>query len=95
LQSRTTPTNSMETFREMPDTQLTAPFELRHLVSGATIHAYVAEAAALGFVRDVIRVRGRNDAACFALICIDKDNVVHSMAEGEALVARALEDRVL
>jgi hypothetical protein len=79
----------------MPDGRRITSFELRHLASGATIHVYVSEAAALAFVRDVIRVRGHHDAARFGLSYLDECNVVQSTIEAGALVARALEDRVL
>jgi hypothetical protein len=70
-------------------------FELRHLLSGAVIRNYASEGAALAFVRDVVRVRGHRDAARFALTYTNEHRVVQRVAEAEALVARALEDRVL
>jgi hypothetical protein len=59
------------------------------------IRAYAHEGAALGFVRDVIRLRGHQDAAQFELRTLHPGAQTIVLAEGEQLVKRALEDRVL
>src|SRR5438067_5263725 len=46
---------------------LTVVFELHRRDSGGLVRAYATEAAALAFVRDVIRIGGRDQATCFAL----------------------------
>ena len=68
-------------------------FELRHLDSGKLIHQYRTEGAALAFVRDVVRVAGRERAARFTLEERDTGGQSHNLATGAALVQRALEDR--
>ena len=45
----------------------TVVFELRRRDTGSLVHAYATEGAALAFVRDVIFIGGRDQAACFAL----------------------------
>jgi hypothetical protein len=44
-------------------------------------------------VRDVFRIGGREQAACFALHERDEQDQVRTLSEGAALVRRALEDR--
>jgi hypothetical protein len=68
-------------------------FELRHLDSGKLIHQYRTEGAALAFVRDVVRVAGRERAARFMLEERDMNGETHTLATGASLVERALEDR--
>ena len=68
-------------------------FALRHLDSGKLIHQYRTEGAALAFVRDVIRVGGRERAARFSLEERDMNGETHTLATGASLVQRALEDR--
>src|SRR4051794_22828409 len=68
-------------------------FELRHLNSGTLVHSYMTEGAALAFVRDVIRIAGRDRAAGFTLEERDERGDVRALASGEKLVRRALEDR--
>ena len=68
-------------------------FELRRLDTGGLIHQYATEGAALAFLRDVIRVAGREQAACFALGQQDERRQVRTVVQGAALVRRALEDR--
>jgi ATP-dependent 26S proteasome regulatory subunit len=68
-------------------------FELRRLDTGGLVHQYVTEGAALAFVRDVFRIGGREQAACFALQERDEQGQVRTLSEGPALVRRALEDR--
>jgi uncharacterized membrane protein len=68
-------------------------FELRRLETGGLVHQYATEAAALAFLRDIIRVAGREQAARFALQQRDAEAQVRTLAEGAALVRRALEDR--
>jgi len=71
----------------------TVVFELRRRDTGSLVHAYATEGAALAFVRDVILIGGRDQAACFALEARDKRGQTCRLAEGPALVQRALEDR--
>jgi hypothetical protein len=68
-------------------------FELRRLDTGGLVHRYAPEGAALAFMRDVVRIAGREQAACFALDQRDERGQVRTLAEGAALVRRALEDR--
>ena len=68
-------------------------FELRHLDTGKLVHRYPTEGAALAFVRDVIRVSGRDQAARFSLEEADETYAVHTVSSGASLVQRALEDR--
>ena len=68
-------------------------FELRRADTGSLIHRYTTEGAALAFVRDVIRIGGRQEAAGFALDERNEQGQTRTLAEGDALVQRALEDR--
>jgi hypothetical protein len=72
---------------------LSVVFELRRRDTGSLVHAYPTEGAALAFVRDVVRIGGRDQAACFALDQRDERGQLRRLAEGAALVRRALEDR--
>ncbi len=67
------------------------PFHLRRR-TGERIHTYQTEGAALVFVRDVIRVNGHQAAAQFALDSEDEQGQTRVIAEGMALVRRALQD---
>jgi predicted ArsR family transcriptional regulator len=71
----------------------TVRFELRRRDTGSLVHAYATEAAALAFVRDVVRIGGREQATGFALDAWDEHDQTRTLAEGLALVQRALEDR--
>jgi hypothetical protein len=71
----------------------TVVFELRRRDTGSLVHAYPTEGAALAFVRDVVRIGGRDQAACFALDQRDEQDQTRRLAEGLALVQRAVEDR--
>lgn len=71
----------------------TVVFELRRRDTGGLVHAYHTEGAALAFVRDVIFIGGRDQAACFALEVRDELGQIRTLAEGPALIQRALEDR--
>ena len=68
-------------------------FELRRRDTGGLVHAYATEGAALAFVRDVIFIGGRDQAICLALEVRDELGHTRTLAEGLALVQRALEDR--
>ncbi len=57
------------------------------------MHQYETEGAALAFVRDVVRVAGREQAASFALYEQDSEGREQPIAEGADLVSRALQDR--
>jgi ATP-dependent 26S proteasome regulatory subunit len=70
-------------------------FDLRRLDTGALVHHYATEGAALAFVRDVVRIAGHKQAATFALDERDADGDVLTIAEGADLVRRALQDRAL
>ena len=63
------------------------------LDTGGLVHRYDSEGAALAFVRDVVRVVGHRQAACFALDEKDREGREHTIAEGANLVLRALQDR--
>jgi hypothetical protein len=73
--------------------QQSVQFELRRTDTGGLVHRYDTEGAALAFVRDVVRVAGHQQAACFALDQQDSDGHRHAVAEGADLVERALQDR--
>jgi hypothetical protein len=68
-------------------------FELRRLDTGGLVRRYATESAALAFVRDVIRVGGRERAAGFVLEQHDDQNQTRVIAAGPELVQRAVEDR--
>lgn len=68
-------------------------FELRQLDNGKLVHVYVSEGAALAFLRDVLRVGGREQAAGFTLEQRDDQGGNHVVASGPALLQRAIEDR--
>lgn len=68
-------------------------FELRRRDTGNLVHAYATEGAALAFVRDVVRIGGREQAASFVLDQRDERGQLRRLADGVALVRRALEDR--
>jgi hypothetical protein len=68
-------------------------FELRRLDTGGLVHRYDSEGAALAFVRDVVRVVGHQQAACFALDQKDWEGHEHTIAAGADLVLRGLQDR--
>ncbi len=68
-------------------------FELRRVDTGSLVHQYTTEGAALAFVRDVVRIGGREQAACFGLAERDEWSQIRTLAEGVVLVRRALEDR--
>ena len=68
-------------------------FDLRRRDTGGLVHHYAAESAALAFVRDVVRIAGREQAARFILDEQDVRNQTRTVAEGLALVQRAIEDR--
>jgi hypothetical protein len=68
-------------------------YQLRHLDTGALVRTYDKEGAALAFMRDVIRLGSRGAASRFALTYEDEHGDVRAIAEGDALITRALEDR--
>jgi hypothetical protein len=47
----------------------------------------------LAFLRDVVRIAGREQAACFAMDELDARGQTRPLAKGMGLVLRALEDR--
>jgi hypothetical protein len=69
-------------------------YELWHLESAAPIHTYVSEVAALAFVRDVVVFGGRDIGARLQLFLVDASGL-SVVAEGEELMRRAIEDRLL
>jgi hypothetical protein len=68
-------------------------YHLRYLRTGDLIRSYDRESAALGFVRDVVRLASSQSAAQFALDYEDEQGLTSRVAEGRLLVTRALEDR--
>jgi hypothetical protein len=64
-------------------------FELRRSDTGGLVRRYATEGAALAFVRDVIRVAGREPAAGFVLEERDERNQTRFIAVGPELVQRA------
>jgi hypothetical protein len=68
-------------------------FELRLLDTGKLVHDYNTEDAALAFVRDVVRVGGREQAARFVLEERAESGETRTVAHGAALVQLAIEDR--
>ena len=71
----------------------TLVFQLRRLDTGGLVHRYDTEGTALAFVRDVVRVAGHEQAACFALYEEDSEGRERPISEGADLVWRALQDR--
>lgn len=61
-------------------------FELRDRDSGTLVHRYTNEGGALGFVRDVLRFGGRDQAAAFALAEWNETGDLLVLASGPALV---------
>ena len=72
---------------------MTVRFELWHESSGRLVRGYPTEGAALAFLRDVVRVGGRQQAAEFRLEQREENGETHTLASGEGLVQRSLEDR--
>ncbi len=68
-------------------------FQLRRLDTGGLVHQYDTDGEALAFVRDVTRVAGHEQAACFVLYEQDSQGREQPIAEGADLVWRALQDR--
>ena len=68
-------------------------FELRYLDSGKVVHHYRTQGAALAFVRDVVRIGGREEAGRFSLEERQESGDMRTIASGAALVQLALEDR--
>jgi hypothetical protein len=68
-------------------------FELRDLDTGKLVYNYRTESAALAFVRDVVRIGGREAAEVFLLEEWDASGQTCVVASGAALVRLALEDR--
>ena len=70
-------------------------FQLRRLDTGGLVHHYATEGAALAFIRDIVRIAGHEQAACFALDEWDSEGKVERVADGVELVRRALQDMAL
>jgi hypothetical protein len=70
-------------------------FELAYCRTARVIRTYACESAALAFVRDVVLFGSHADAAQFRLQRVAIGLQVETVAEGERLVRRALEDRIL
>ena len=70
-------------------------FELWHLKTGTLIRGYQTEGAALAFIRDVLLFASREEVAQFRLRRTDTAERTTVLHEGEALLQRAIEDRVL
>ncbi|MCA1645259.1 MAG: hypothetical protein LC797_07235 [Chloroflexi bacterium] len=66
---------------------------MRNQDNGTLVHRYPTEGAALAFVRDVVRVVGRDRAATFTLARCEENAEPLVLASGADLVQRALEDR--
>jgi hypothetical protein len=73
----------------------TTSVELRYIATRRLIRRYTREGAALAFVRDVVRLGSREQAARFELVVVDESSGQVRVTEGAALVKRALEDSVL
>lgn len=70
-------------------------FQLAHAQTGRPIWTYAREGVALGFVRDVVRLRSHLEAAQFELRLVESGARTTTLARGEQLVRLALEDQVL
>lgn len=70
-------------------------FQLHRSDTGALVHRYPTEGAALAFIREVIRIGGHNHAACFALDERESEGKLQRVAEGVELIRRALQDLAL
>ena len=70
-------------------------FQIAYERSGKIIWTYPREGAALGFVRDVVRLASHAEAAQFELRLVHRDARTYTIARGEQLVRRAVEDQVL
>ena len=69
------------------------PYQLRHLDTGAIVRTYDKESAALAFLRDVMRLGSRDAATRFSLTEEGEHGVGRPIAEGAALLRRALADQ--
>lgn len=94
-QGRTERTATISQLDKRPVPAGRAMFEVTHAHTGKLIWTYTSEGAALGFVRDVVRLRSHHDAAQFQLRMVIGATGTTTIADGEELVRRALEDRVL
>jgi hypothetical protein len=70
-------------------------FELRFLPTRGLVHRYHTESQALAFVRDIVRVAGHDRARQFSLDVLGAGGDTRTIAEGDALVERALADQSL
>jgi len=70
-------------------------FQIWQMQTGRFVWTFLREGTALGFVRDVVRLRSHQDAAQFELRMVCRAVVTSKLAEGEQLVKLALQDRVL
>jgi hypothetical protein len=68
-------------------------YALRHLDTAALVRNYEKEGAALAFLGDVVRLGSRDAASRFVLSHEDEYGNTRVVAEGEALVRRALADQ--
>ena len=68
-------------------------YALRYLDSAALVRNYEKESAALAFLRDIVRLGSREAASRFVLSQEDEHGNTRVVAEGEALVRRALADQ--
>ena len=68
-------------------------YALRHLGTAALVRNYEKEGAVLAFLRDVVRLGSRDEASHFVLSHEDEHGTTRVVAEGEALVRRALADQ--
>lgn len=65
-------------------------FELWNLESGNAIAGRATEVEALALVRETVVLHGRVAALAWALARADQDGELEPIAEGEALIERAL-----
>jgi hypothetical protein len=68
-------------------------FDLRQLDTGGVVPRYASEAAALAFIRDVVRIGGHEQAACFVLEEQDTEGRTQRLSQGADLVRKAVRDR--
>jgi hypothetical protein len=68
-------------------------FELRHLDSGKLVHEYRTQGAALGFIRDVVRIGGPGAGGALLARAARQRGWGAHIARGAELVQLALEVR--
>lgn len=65
-------------------------YEIWDLESGNAVADFETEAEALALVRRTVHDHGRGEATPWALLAVDDTDAITPVADGDALIARAL-----